>query len=112
MRAVDTLLATTPVVVLPVARVDVLDLGQTVVDVAGVSESVDALQILDPSRVVSLLGLPALAVPAGLDAHGRPAGVQLVGRAGSEHELLAVAARLASAPAFGDAPVAAVDDDL
>ena len=68
-------------------------------------------QILRPSRAVSLLGLPALAIPAGVDADGMPVGVQLVGPPGSEHELIAAATICVSAPAFGDAPVRPVDDD-
>jgi len=39
----------------------------------------------------NLAGWPAMSVPAGLDAAGRPLGVQLVGRPGSERTLLAVA---------------------
>jgi amidase len=95
-KAVTVLLATTPVVVLPVARVGVLGLGQTAAEVGGAVESVDALAILAPSRAVSLLGLPALAIPAGQDSRGLPIGVQLVGRAGAEHELAAVADLLRS----------------
>ena len=56
---------------------------------------------------MSLLGLPALAFPAGADADGMPVGVQLVGPPGSEHELIAAAA---SVPALGDAPRRPVDD--
>jgi amidase len=116
-RAVTALLATTPVVVLPVARVGVLGLAQTEAEVGGAVESVDALQILAPSRAVSLLGLPALAIPVGLDSRGLPIGVQLVGRPGAEHELAALAGvlaseRLVSTPAFGDAPATTVDDHL
>ena len=90
-RAVDEVLASTPVVVLPVARVGVLALDARTIEIDGQAESVDALQILAPSRAVSLLGLPALAIPAGADADGFPVGVQLVGRTGAEPELVAVA---------------------
>jgi amidase len=115
-RAVDALLARTPLVILPVARVGVLAADATSVEVGGVLESVDALQILAPARAVSLLGLPALAVPAGVDRLGLPVGVQIVGRPGAERELIAAAARLASSdalsPALGDPPMASVDDHL
>ncbi|KAA1426397.1 amidase [Nocardioides antri] len=42
----------------------------------------------------NIAGWPAMSVPAGLDGAGRPLGVQLVGRPGSEATLLAVAAQL------------------
>lgn len=42
----------------------------------------------------NLAGWPALSVPAGLDPHGLPLGVQLVGRPGSEAVLLGLAAQL------------------
>ena len=91
-------------------------LDATSVEIDGRTESIDALQILAPSRAVSLLGLPALAIPAGLDSRGLPIGVQLVGRPGAEHDAgrprSAHATRLASTPAFGDAPVTTVDDHL
>ena len=111
VRAVCTVLASTPILVLPVARVGVLGLEETSVEIDGALESVDALQILAPSRSVSLLGLPALAVPAGVDADGWPIGVQLVGGAGSEHALVSAATDLLSSPALDDAPLGAVDGD-
>ncbi|KAA1416836.1 amidase [Nocardioides humilatus] len=42
----------------------------------------------------NMAGWPAMSVPAGLDADGRPLGVQLVGKPGSEAELLALAAQI------------------
>ena len=93
-RAVAAVLASTPVLVLPVARVGVLALDATEIVIDAKIESVDALQILDPARAVSLLGLPALAVPAATDADGFPVGVQLVGSAAAERELVAVAESL------------------
>lgn len=42
----------------------------------------------------NLAGWPAMSVPAGLDGEGRPLGVQLVGRPGSESMLLALAAQI------------------
>ena len=76
---------------LPVARVGALARDATAVAVNGEALDVDSLQILAPARAISLLGLPALAIPAGLDDAGMPVGVQLVGAAGAEHSLVAVA---------------------
>jgi Asp-tRNA(Asn)/Glu-tRNA(Gln) amidotransferase A subunit family amidase len=39
----------------------------------------------------NLAGLPALAAPAGLDPHGLPTGVQLVGPRWSDERLIAIA---------------------
>jgi aspartyl-tRNA(Asn)/glutamyl-tRNA(Gln) amidotransferase subunit A len=54
----------------------------------------DALPLSRYTRVVSYLGLCALAVPAGLGSNGMPVAVQLVGRAGTEERLLALGAAL------------------
>ncbi|MEB3071945.1 amidase [[Mycobacterium] vasticus] len=42
----------------------------------------------------NIIGWPAMNVPAGLDAHGQPVCVQLVGRPGSERTLLGLAATI------------------
>ncbi|MCU1466103.1 MAG: Amidase [Actinomycetia bacterium] len=98
VRAVDAQLESTPILVLPVARVGVVALDAMSVEIDGRTESIDALEILAPARAVSVLDLPGLAIPAGFDPGGLPAGVQLVGRAGAEAELVAVATALASPP--------------
>jgi len=48
------------------------------------------------------LGNPAAAVPAGFDAAGLPLSVQLVGRHGSEDELLALSSQLEAARPWAD----------
>lgn len=48
----------------------------------------------DFTSLVNIAGLPALAVPVGTDASGLPVGVQLVGPAGSETRLIALARTL------------------
>ncbi|HYT29906.1 MAG TPA: amidase family protein, partial [Actinomycetota bacterium] len=47
--------------------------------------------VLDPCRIISLLGVPAASVPFGSSADGLPIGVQVVGRPFHEEEVLAVA---------------------
>jgi Asp-tRNA(Asn)/Glu-tRNA(Gln) amidotransferase A subunit family amidase len=51
-------------------------------------------EVLAPSRVISLFGLPGLSVPFGRSADGWPIGVQVVGRPFREDEVLAVARAL------------------
>ncbi|MFV0512179.1 MAG: Asp-tRNA(Asn)/Glu-tRNA(Gln) amidotransferase subunit GatA [Jhaorihella sp.] len=49
---------------------------------------------------VNLAGLPGLSVPAGLDKHGLPLGLQLIGRPWEEGELLNTAYALETAAGF------------
>jgi Asp-tRNA(Asn)/Glu-tRNA(Gln) amidotransferase A subunit family amidase len=92
---VAAIFAETPVIILPVSLAGVLPIGATHVEVDGHAESLDSLRILGPSRAISLLGFPALAVPAGVDDRGLPVGVQLVGRPNAEADLFSVAQALA-----------------
>ena len=52
----------------------------------------------------SMAGLPAISVPAGLDASGLPLGLQLIGRAFDEVTLLRAARALEDAAEFESAP--------
>jgi aspartyl-tRNA(Asn)/glutamyl-tRNA(Gln) amidotransferase subunit A len=49
---------------------------------------------------VNLAGLPGISVPAGLDAHGLPLGLQLIGRPWEEGDLLNTAYALENAAGF------------
>ena len=40
----------------------------------------------------NVLGVPAISIPCGFDAHGMPVGLQIVGKSFAEHRLLALAA--------------------
>ena len=53
---------------------------------------------------VNLAGLPGVSVPAGLDAHGLPLGLQLIGRALDEATLFSLAGVLEQAAAFRAKP--------
>jgi len=55
------------------------------------------------SRPVNFLALCGISLPAGQDADARPIGLQLVGRAGDDHALLALAKAVANA--ISSAPV-------
>ena len=58
---------------------------------------------------VDLAGLPAISVPAGLDADGLPLGLQLIGRAFDEETVLRVAGVLESAAGFPHVPASLTD---
>jgi Asp-tRNA(Asn)/Glu-tRNA(Gln) amidotransferase A subunit family amidase len=80
-----------PVLLLPVAAVPAFSSDRVELDVDGVRHVVNEMTILAPSRAVSLLGLPALSVPAGTSRDGLPVGVQVVGRPGREDQIIAIA---------------------
>lgn len=80
------------------ARADVLALPANIITPPPVSELTDLGRyaqanraILRPHYPVSVLGLTAISLPAGLDDTSMPLGLQLVARAGADEALLGVA---------------------
>lgn len=88
--AADVLLC--PVIGGPAPRLDGVDDDD--VTIAGAT----TLAFLRFNRPFSLLGLPALALPAGRDLNGMPVGVQIVGRPGADDLVLAIADRFGGPP--------------
>ena len=76
------------------ARVDVLVLPTTP-DEAGDLDAPDSFSRPDTApytRPFSLVGVPAVSIPCGFGARGRPLGLQLVGAHGADARLLAITA--------------------
>lgn len=84
LDSVDFLLAAATPFTAPAFGTDLIEVGGGVLDMR-----LGAPSIL--TRPVNLAGIPALALPAGFTSEGLPVGVQLIGRAGGEAVLLAVA---------------------
>jgi amidase len=57
-----------------------------------------------PTFLVTMAGLPAISVPAGLDANRLPVGLQIVGRRHREEQILALAAKVEQMRPIGFAP--------
>jgi aspartyl-tRNA(Asn)/glutamyl-tRNA(Gln) amidotransferase subunit A len=78
---------------LPTVPVTATPAGVERITFHGRERSVEALQALFTAPA-SLTGQPAVSVPCGTDVTGMPVGLQLLGRAGAEQALLAVAGRV------------------
>jgi len=77
------------ILLMPVATVPPYDLAGPAPSVGGLEQSM--WDVLDPCRLISLVGFPAASVPFGGSADGWPIGVQVVGRPFREDQVLAVA---------------------
>jgi Asp-tRNA(Asn)/Glu-tRNA(Gln) amidotransferase A subunit family amidase len=78
-----------PVLLMAVATVPAYDATDPAPPVHGRDQTM--WDVLGPSRLISLFGVPAASVPFGLSDDGLPIGVQLVARPFREDEVLAVA---------------------
>lgn len=80
-----------PALLMPVATVPPFPPDQPVI-VNGREQS--TWDVLAPSRLISLYGVPAASVPFGTSADGYPINVQVVGRPFHEHDVFAIAHKL------------------
>jgi Asp-tRNA(Asn)/Glu-tRNA(Gln) amidotransferase A subunit family amidase len=80
----------TPLIIAPVGSVAAFKHGARRVSVSG--QSISVFRAFGYSRVVNVLGLPSVAVPAGRDASGLPIGVQVIGRPFQEQTVIQAAA--------------------
>lgn len=78
-------------------------IGQKTVEIGGLAEDtrIAATRLL---RGINLLGLPVLALPAGLSSAGLPIGCQLIGRPWEEPLLLRIGAALEARTGFARRP--------
>jgi Asp-tRNA(Asn)/Glu-tRNA(Gln) amidotransferase A subunit family amidase len=82
-------LAERPVLLLPVAALPAIPLGQREFRVEGCD--LEYFQLVAPCRAVTLFGLPAVAVPCGRSEEDLPVAVQVVAGPFQEHVALAAA---------------------
>ncbi len=71
----------------PAIAMTATPIGSTAVTIRGAEDSVFSA-ILRNTEPFNLVGLPALVLPCGFDAQGLPAGLQLIGQAFGEAEIL------------------------
>ncbi len=83
-------------VALPTVPVTATPAGHERVTLNGRERSVESLQS-EFTALASLTGQPALSLPCGADEDGLPVGLQLLGRAHGEHDLLGLAAEAEAA---------------
>jgi amidase len=93
------------VVVTPCMAVPPFAVEQNYPDTVGGKPMATYIDWIAPTFVWSMSGLPVVAVPAGLDRHGLPAGLQVVAPPNREELALAVAAAIEARCPIGRPPV-------
>jgi aspartyl-tRNA(Asn)/glutamyl-tRNA(Gln) amidotransferase subunit A len=88
-RDLDAVLANVDALLLPTLPFAPVRHGTTVVTLA--QDKVPIFEALRFTGIASMAGLPAISLPAGLSGGGLPIGAQVVGAAGGESTLLAIA---------------------
>jgi amidase len=100
-RAAHTFFDTFDVLIAPVSQVVPFDAEKLwPTEVAGVEQH-NYLDWMASAYLITVLGVPAISVPAGFTPGGLPVGLQIVTRARSEQSLLAVAAAFEAATGHG-----------
>lgn len=87
---------TVDALLLPTVPVTATPAGSQSVELGGRVRAVEALQSYY-TALASLTGQPAISLPAGADDDGLPAGIQLLGRAGTDEQLLEIAVHVEQA---------------
>jgi amidase len=88
---VNEFLAGADVLACPVSQVAPFDVTLDWVHEINGQEMMTYLDWMASAYLISVTGLPAISVPAGFTADGRPVGLQLVGRRRGDWDLLALA---------------------
>jgi aspartyl-tRNA(Asn)/glutamyl-tRNA(Gln) amidotransferase subunit A len=83
----------------PTAPITAPKIGQTAVEIRGVTEEVRTAATRF-TRVMNALGLPAISIPCGFSTSGLPIGLQIIAAAGEEDPLLRVAGAMEDALAL------------
>lgn len=100
-RAADAFFDDYDVLLAPVSQVTPFDAELMWPSVVAGVEQHDYLGWMTSCCLITVLGVPAMSVPAGFTAEGLPVGLQIITRARTENRLLSIAAAFEEATGFG-----------